>query len=142
MVFPFSAQCEGDLDAWRLCGAPHPWWKRVQFLWHPRCLHGAPHPLAWRDAEQASIAKGLVYTQDHADGDLSADPTIRRAYRAIARVRARAKEASSDFDPFGRHYFAALLYWTLDILKEPAVRRTKKLLAIYSAAQILRKDFP
>jgi hypothetical protein len=108
----------------------------------PRRLSGAPHPLAWCAAEQASIAKGLAYTEKDAELALAADPSIRRAYRAIARVRARAKAVSGDFDPWGRHYFAALLYWTLDILKEPAVRRTKKLLAIYSAAQILRKDFP
>jgi hypothetical protein len=131
-----------DLDAWRLSGAPHSLWQRLQFLWNPRRLSGAPHPLAWCAAEKASITKGLAYKKEDAERDLAADPSVLRVYRAVASVRARAKGASGDFDPGGSHYFAALLYWTLDILKEPAVRRTKKLLAIYSAAQILGKKFP
>jgi hypothetical protein len=62
----------------------------------------------------------------------------------LARVRERAQQLSVGngpvpLDPQGYHYFAALLYCTLDILKEPAVRRTKKLLALYSASEILRR---
>jgi hypothetical protein len=93
----------------------------------------------WREAEEACIVKGLRYRAADTAG---MHTSIARAYRPITRVRARARAASGRFDPSGRHYFAALLYWTLDILKEPRVRPTKKLLAIYSAAQILRKDFP
>jgi hypothetical protein len=61
------------------------------------------------------------------------------AYELIGKVRARAGEVSEGIDAEGRHYFAALLWWTLDILKEPAVRRTKKLLALYSAWSILER---
>ena len=41
------------------------------------------------------------------------------------------------WDHQGRHYFAALLYWTLEALQHEAIRPTKKLLAMYSAAKIL-----
>jgi len=72
------------------------------------------------------------------------------AYTLVGRVRSAAMsvcclsatekaDGKTDEDKDGRHYFAALLYWTLDILKEPAVRRTKKLLALYSASEILRR---
>jgi hypothetical protein len=70
------------------------------------------------------------------------DPPL--AEQLLQRVRKRAQELSVGngpvpLDPQGYHYFAALLYCTLDILKEEAVRRTKKLLALYSASEILRK---
>jgi hypothetical protein len=102
-------------------------------------LSSASRPRTWCAVEKASIEKGLDYTRGEVDRTLAADPSIRRAYRPIARIRARAKEAAGRFDLEGRHYFAALLYWTLEILKEPAVRRPKKLLALFSAAQIIAK---
>jgi hypothetical protein len=88
----------------------------------------------WCHAESDSISRKLNYTPDFAPD--SPDP-IRRAYRLIGRVRERAKQVSGR-DELGRHYFAALLFWTLDIVKYKAVRPTKKLLAIHSSAEIIR----
>jgi hypothetical protein len=62
------------------------------------------------------------------------------ARRLIARIRLRAGEICERAqDKSVDHYFAALLYYSLAILKEPAVRRAKKLLALYSACKILTK---
>lgn len=88
----------------------------------------------WCQAESDSISRRLGYTPAFAPD--SSEP-VRRAYRLIGRIRERAKQVSSR-DELGRHYFAALLFWTLDILKYKAVRPTKKLLAIHSAAEIIR----
>jgi hypothetical protein len=65
-----------------------------------------------------------------------------RAYRLVGLVRQRAKELCGDGDPWGKQYFAALLFWTLDALKYEALRPTKKLLALYSASEILSKFGP
>jgi hypothetical protein len=64
-------------------------------------------------------------------------PSILRAYSLIRRVREVAARMSRDVDSEGRHYFASLLYWNLRWLRLPSVRRTKKLLALYSASEIL-----
>jgi hypothetical protein len=92
-------------------------------------------PQNWCQAERDAITRKLSYLPEHAPVKPAA---VNRAYRLIGHIRQRAKILSADNDKDGRHYFAALLYWTLDILKYKAVRSTKKLLALYSAAEILR----
>jgi hypothetical protein len=62
-----------------------------------------------------------------------------RAYRLIGRIRQRARDLCPPGDPDGRHYFGALLYWTLESLQYEAFKPVKKLLAIYSAAAILER---
>lgn len=89
----------------------------------------------WCPAERDSIQKGITYKPGHAPGSAQNPSPVYRAYRLVGLVRERAQE----LDPDGTHYFAALLYWTLDALKYEAVRPTKKLLALYSASEILRK---
>lgn len=89
---------------------------------------------AWCEAERYSITKRLDYQLAYAP---SAPGSVKRAYRLIERVRQRARQVCEK-DPEGQHYFAALLYWTLDVLKYPAVRPTKKLLALYSAGEIVQ----
>lgn len=88
----------------------------------------------WCHTETDAISRKLNYSRALAP---ASSDSLGRAYSLIGRIRERAKELSS-CDDHGRHYFAALLYWTLDILKYPAVRPTKKLLAIYSAGEIIR----
>ena len=87
----------------------------------------------WCHAESDAIARGLEYSPSFAP---TSSDSIKRAYRLIGRIRERAKQISGR-DGLGKHYFAALLYWTLDVLKYQAVRPTKKLLAIHSAAEIV-----
>lgn len=90
----------------------------------------------WCNAEHEAIGRLLDYTPEHAP----TGPSVKRAYRLIGLVRQKAKELSGEWDPGGKHYFAMLLFWTLDALKyKLAVRPTKKLLALYSASEILRK---
>lgn len=89
----------------------------------------------WCPAERDSIEKGITCKPDQAPGSAHNPSPVYRAYRLVGLVRQRAQE----LDPDGRHYFAALLFWTLDALKYQAVRPTKKLLALYSASEILRK---
>jgi hypothetical protein len=89
----------------------------------------------WCRAEHDSIEKGIGYKSENALGNPQKPCGVFRAYRLIGLVRQRAKE----LDPDGKHYFAALLYWTLDALKYAAVRPTKKLLALYSVSDILRR---
>lgn len=89
----------------------------------------------WCQVERYSISKRLDYTPAFAP---ASPPSVARAYRLVGLVRERAKAVSGSDDAEGRHYFAALLYWTLDVLKYTAVRPTKKLLALYSAAEIIR----
>lgn len=89
----------------------------------------------WCQTEHYSISKRLEYTPAFAP---ASPPSVSRAYRLVGLVRERAKTVSGNEDKEGRHYFAALLYWTLDVLKYPAVRPTKKLLALYSASEIIR----
>ncbi|HEY9231287.1 MAG TPA: hypothetical protein VIS78_04055, partial [Blastocatellia bacterium] len=89
----------------------------------------------WCEAERYSLSRRLDYRLEFAP---AAPPSVRRAYRLIERVRQRARQVcEKDLD--GQHYFAALLYWTLDVLKYSAVRPTKKLLALYSVAEIVRR---
>jgi len=96
---------------------------------------------SWCKAESESIQKGLDYRPNDSPVPLkkTTDTSTQRAYRLVGLVRERAKEVSGDWDPKGIHYFAALLYWTLHLLQYPGVRQTKKLLALYSAAEILMK---
>ncbi|MGE0127769.1 MAG: toll/interleukin-1 receptor domain-containing protein [Blastocatellales bacterium] len=88
----------------------------------------------WRREESLAISDGLNYTFHPT---LTSPGSVCRAYKLIGKVRQRAKEVSGRDDK-GIHYFAALLYWTLEILQHPKVRPTKKLLALHSAAEILR----
>ena len=93
----------------------------------------------WSHAERVAIGSGLSYTP-RASARSRRSLLLRnsRSSPRRNRVRQRAKELCGDWDPEGKHYFAALLYWTLEILQYPAVRRTKKLLALYSASEILQ----
>lgn len=88
----------------------------------------------WCRFESDSISRGLEYKSSYAP---TSSASSRRAYRLVGYIRERAKQISGTRDMAGRHYFAALLFWTLDILKYPAVRPTKKLFALYSAAEII-----
>jgi hypothetical protein len=88
----------------------------------------------WCEAERYSISRGLDYRLNEAP---LAPRSVKRAYRLIERVRQRAKQVCGK-DLWGQHYFAALLYWTLDVLKYPALRPTKKLLALYSVGETVR----
>jgi len=90
----------------------------------------------WCAAEKAACEERLDFS-GRAAGQVKISESTKRAYRLVGVVRRRAKEVSKGFDDEGLHYFAALLYWTLDVLKERPVRRTKKLLALYSASEIL-----
>ena len=94
----------------------------------------------WCKNEENSIGRGIGFKL----GDALPRPTGEfpcgtRAYQLIGLVRQRAKTLCGKSDPKGIHYFAALLYWTLDSLKYEAIRPTKKLLALYSASEILLK---
>jgi len=102
-------------------------------------LSGSPHARAWCAAEEYSITRGLLFSRKEVGSTLTADASILRAYRPIALVRARAKEASGSFDLDGRHYFAALLHATLAMLKEPVVRPIQEAAGTLFAAQILKK---
>ncbi|MEN6426192.1 MAG: hypothetical protein ABFE13_12560 [Phycisphaerales bacterium] len=94
----------------------------------------------WYQAEQESISRGIQYRAEHAPPQHPKKyAPSHRAYQLVGLVRRRAQELSGDWDDQGKHYFAALLFWTLDILKYDAVRPTKKLLAIASAAEILKR---
>jgi hypothetical protein len=90
---------------------------------------------SWREAEAELLACRLDYTVKVANR--LRDPSIRRAYRLMAAIRSRAKEVSLQGDPNAQHYFAALLYWTIKILKFNNIPPTKKLLALYSISEIL-----
>jgi hypothetical protein len=91
----------------------------------------------WYQAERNAIGHGLHYTPAQAIMLAGPYSSATRAYRLVGVVRQRACDLCGDWDSTGRHYFAALLYWTLEILQYPAVRSTKKLLALYSASEIL-----
>jgi hypothetical protein len=93
----------------------------------------------WRNAERDSIGYGLAYEPLNAPPRREEAPSANQAYRLIGLVRQKARTLCSDADPNGIHYFAALLYWTLEALKYDAVRPTKKLLALYSGSEILLK---
>ncbi|MEK7404679.1 MAG: hypothetical protein AAB225_06185 [Acidobacteriota bacterium] len=93
------------------------------------------HLRSWSAAERQSIGRGLKYSQT--DADSIADESVKRAYRLVALVREQARKVTPPGDSAGKHYFAALLHCTLKILKELVVPQTKKLLALYSAAEIL-----
>lgn len=92
----------------------------------------------WCQAERTAIRAGLKYTSPPvaaAGGRYASAP---RAYRLVGIVRREAKRVCGTWDREGNHYFAALLFRTLEILEYPAVRRAKKLLALYSASEILQ----
>ncbi len=104
-------------------------------------LH-SPSLKTWFQAEGHALSvagKEREVTMDTDAAPIAKDSAVARAYRIINRVRERAKEVCGDWDPEGRHYFAALLYWTLNSLRFDTIRPTKKLLAIYSASEILRR---
>lgn len=90
----------------------------------------------WAEAEANSIKAGINYSQ--ADAGRGPATTI-QAYKLVARVRRKAKRLCCAKDPEGRHYFAALLYWTLDMFRYETIRRTKRLLALLSASEILKR---
>ena len=89
---------------------------------------------SWCEAERDSIEQRINYTTPK-PGTGIITPTY-RAYRLIELVRMQARK----LDPRGIHYFAALLFWTLDALKyRTSLRPTKQLLALYSASEILKE---
>jgi len=93
----------------------------------------------WCKAESFAIDHKMEYGPEFAPVP-GADSyvTSARAYRLIGMVRARAKKLCEKADDkSGIHYFAALLFWTLDALRYKEIRRTKRLLALYSASEIL-----
>ncbi len=92
----------------------------------------------WCNNEQNSIGRGVRFKPGDALPALPGEfPSTNRAYRLVGLIRRRAKALCEKSDPEGIHYFAALLYWTLDVLRYDSIRPTKKLLALYSAAEIL-----
>jgi hypothetical protein len=95
----------------------------------------------WCEAERAAIERGMEYQPKFAPVPGGEGyRTAARAYHLIGMVRQRAKKhCGKADDKTGVHYFAALLFWTLDALRYKEIRRTKKLLALYSASEILRK---
>ena len=97
----------------------------------------------WCQGEQRAIAKGLGLEIPHgARGRWwQQRPSTARAYRLVATVRQYAHKTCGESDRQGYHYFAALLFWTLDALRYDAIRPTKKLFALYSASEILRKSW-
>jgi len=94
----------------------------------------------WCEAERKAICQGIGFDVHEIEGSpwWRRRPSAERAYRLVARVRREAKRVCGTDDSRGIHYFAALLFWTLDALRYEMVRPTKKLLALCSAAEILR----
>jgi len=113
----------GDLDAQYIRK-----WAAVEFA-------AIKHGLEFKE-KAASLALALV---EQKEGLLPS--SIKRAYNLIAMVRKHA-HALSTGDDSGAHYFAGLLFGDLHWLDVPMLRRTKKMLALYSAAQILGKYEP
>jgi hypothetical protein len=93
----------------------------------------------WCDADQEALRAGLDYTPRLADPTGKTSSSVRLAYRLVGLVREAAKQASGSNDTDGRHYFAALLYWTLKGLEQKTIRPGKMLLGLYSASEILRR---
>lgn len=92
----------------------------------------------WCNNERNSIARGIGFEPGDALPPPAGEfPSATRAYRLVGQVRQRARVLCGRSDAKGLHYFAALLYWTLDSLRYEAIRPTKKLLALYSASEIL-----
>ncbi len=92
----------------------------------------------WCRVESHALGEGLDFDPDSADRLGTGNKSILRAYRLIGMVRKKAKQVSVE-DTKGIHYFACTLYWNLKWLRLPAVRRAKKVLALYSASEILRR---
>lgn len=94
---------------------------------------------AWHELEACSIKQGLAFSRRDV---LTTSGSLQRVYDLVCEVRQQAKGVCASSDTQGRHYFAALLYWTLHSLSAPQVRTTKKLFALLSAAEILRRPMP
>jgi hypothetical protein len=90
----------------------------------------------FRDLDIGRLAEWCTL-EDALASDLEFRPSQKLVEQLLAKVRTEVVRVCRPHDPRGEHYFAALLYCTLEILKEPEVRRTKKLLALYSACEIL-----
>jgi hypothetical protein len=88
----------------------------------------------WSYSERESLAQALACSPKSAPGSST---VAKRAFRLVGHLRERAQTLAADKDIDGRHYFGALLFWTLDGLKYTAIRPTKKLFALYSAAEII-----
>ena len=94
----------------------------------------------WCQAEKRMLKYGLDGALfDPAGKEFTADSAVQRAYQLVAIVRGRAVRICGDTDANRRHYFAALLFWTLNSLASDSIPQTKKLLAIFSASEILRR---
>jgi hypothetical protein len=96
------------------------------------------HLKPWCKMEAISIEKGL----DYSSADVLPNACGNRAHILVTMIRKQAKALCGADDPRGHHYFAALLYWMIRALDERAIPPTKKLLALYSMAQILEFYFP
>lgn len=99
------------------------------------------HLPAWCKAEWASIDRGLDYSSKDVASFETTCPSAFAAHSLVVAIRRQARAIRGADDPEGRHYFAALLYWMMRALDERAIPPTKKLLALYSMAQILRVFF-
>ncbi len=94
-------------------------------------LFDLTHLQAWCEAERRAIGERLAFRFKEAAG---ASAPVQRAYAMIGQVRRRALEVCAN----DRHYFAALLYQTVGSITSPLLHPAKRLLALHSAAEILR----
>jgi len=90
----------------------------------------------WMSLERSTCAEYLI--EQSLVVDKSQPPCISRAYRLILRLRSFASPLLKD-DPDCVQYFGCLLHWNLRWLRQPSIRRVKKLLAIFSASEINRR---
>ena len=93
----------------------------------------------WVGIESGILRAGLSCDESLAKVLARGRVSLYPAYTLICQIRRVAYDLCRDIDAAGRHYFASLLYWNLKWLRLPTVRRTKKLLALYSASEILAK---
>jgi hypothetical protein len=91
---------------------------------------------SWCEVEKNSI-ESLLNAATSPYGASSDSAT--RAYELVGLVRAAARKITPADDEMGAHYFAGLLYWTIRILKLGHIRPTKRLLALFSVSEILRR---
>jgi hypothetical protein len=97
----------------------------------------------WISIERACLQQKFALSEAFVHTKFSyMEESITNAYKLIALVREAARDISQPEDKEGKHYFAALLCTTLRWLSAPHMRDPKKLLAIYSASEILETFEP
>jgi hypothetical protein len=93
----------------------------------------------WIAIERKCLEQGLSLSEAFVENQFSyLLRETRRAYRLIAIIRQAANTLCKPHDPTGQHYFAALVGTSLRWLPSRYIRTPKKLLAVFSAAEILR----